>query len=379
MVMTILLYSICTPFLVFTYLLRGIDILTIGIILLPLFLVTMVAIQAALFIAVLPTSRAFKILAALFAFNFVIFVVGIGGTGMIYGMMSAGIADKLDSWDFWGPFLSLLGGIGLTFLLLYAFSVALIMPAAANRGLPIHLACAAVWLAVGLGLATWAYVEKSFAPLAAWAIPATIGYILVLFFAIGEDDQLRPRIRRDIPRPVFLRPLAFIFYSGAAGNIIFCCLAMAISLAISFTAARQLTGYERNDYLDLLNTFRDLAVFAVAYGFSAIALRRFLLKKWVPAKATGLIALLLLSVGALLPSIIGFLLTYQNEKASSIGPWQLFNPGGLLDPDFRDKQMIFVSGWALVMTLVNVPWLYRQARDFRPAPAAPGPAADMAK
>jgi len=61
-VMLVILYSICTPFLVFTYLLRGIDIPTMCIVLVPLFLITIIVIQAAILIATLPTSKPFKIM-----------------------------------------------------------------------------------------------------------------------------------------------------------------------------------------------------------------------------------------------------------------------------------------------------------------------------
>ncbi len=365
-VMLVILYSICTPFLVFTYLLRGIDIPTMCIVLVPLFLITIIVIQAAILIATLPTSKPFKIMLGIG--GLVASMIGlVASIFLIPEIISSGIAADLNTWRFWGPCLTFLAIGILVFILMHSFSIALIMPSTANRALPVRLACFIAWLATGIGLAIWAKVEHHPEPLAAWAIPTIIGFISVFLFAIGEDDKIRIRVRQSIPRPVILRPLAFIFYSGAGGGIVFCCLAMAIALTVSYAAANAIppgVHSSRQNVLKLVENLHGFALFALAYGFSAIAIRRFILRNRFPAKFTGVLALLLVTVGGLVPGIIGVTLVYENMKVDSIGMWQLFNPGGILDPKYRATIIAFVSSWAAGMFLVNSPWLFRQARDF---------------
>ena len=50
-----------------------------------------------------------------------------------------------------------------------------------------------------------------------WLIVLVIRYIQLLI-SINERDSWGPRVARAIPRSQLLRPLAFLFYSGAAGG-----------------------------------------------------------------------------------------------------------------------------------------------------------------
>lgn len=371
-IMTLMLFSICTPYMVFTYLLRGIDIPTMFIVLVPLFLVTVLVIQMALFIAVLPVSKPFKGLLGIVAVGFMIFGLS-GSTVLIFEVIRSGIAGVIDSWEFWGPWLSALTIGILIFALVHSFTIALIMPPSANRAFPVRLACGIAWLTVGIGLAVWAKATHTPKPLAAWVIPTVLGFALAFLFSIGETDKIRARVRQSIPNRMVLRPLAFLFYSGAAGGIFFCCLLVAITLTISLAAAKAIpviatyAGHgndTRQFWIRLVENFHGVFLYVLGYGFSAIAIRRFIFRDRIAPKFNGIIAIFTMMIGALVPSLTGVILTYDNMNIVTLGWWQLTNPASVMDTTFQNTSMIFAGIWAGIMFLIIAPWIFRQARDF---------------
>ncbi|MEY2466613.1 MAG: hypothetical protein QOD03_1134, partial [Verrucomicrobiota bacterium] len=135
--MAVLFFSACMPFMVFTNLLRGIDLPTIGFILICLFLAVCAAIQGAIFVACLPISRTFKILVSLIGLGYL--VPGIFAlVFFFFEMVGSGVGSMMTGSAFWAGFLTsssvVFGGV----VLLYFISVALISPLSTNRALPLR-------------------------------------------------------------------------------------------------------------------------------------------------------------------------------------------------------------------------------------------------
>ena len=135
-VLAILIYSACMPFITLTYLLRGIDLLSIFLLLgFSLFMV-LCGIQSLIFMACLPISRNLKtLLLAGSLFGMMIFT-GTAIGGMRFNLV-CGFGGRMTSWNFWAPVLSVLAGIIMGMGLLYVLSVALIKSPSANPALPI--------------------------------------------------------------------------------------------------------------------------------------------------------------------------------------------------------------------------------------------------
>ncbi|HWC76488.1 MAG TPA: hypothetical protein VG778_03450, partial [Blastocatellia bacterium] len=159
LVITVLIFSACMPFMVFTYWLRGIDLPTIFVMLAFSFLVVAATIQLATFIAAIPANRVFKILLGVLALCMLpqILVVTISGSFALIGL---GIGTQLNSWTFWGPALAVLLILLALIGLLFFMSVALITPVSANRALPVRVYFMTSWLVGGITSAIISYVDR---------------------------------------------------------------------------------------------------------------------------------------------------------------------------------------------------------------------------
>ena len=138
LILTVLLYSACMPFMTFTYLLRGIDLPSIFILLAFNFIIIAIGIQSAILIGCIPANRVFK---AILGVLWLAAVVGIFfATTLLSGeLLNAGIGSRFDSWLFWRGVLSVLG-VGVALIgLLALLSTAVISPLSANRALPVRV------------------------------------------------------------------------------------------------------------------------------------------------------------------------------------------------------------------------------------------------
>ena len=218
--LTVLLYSACMPFMTFTYLLRGVDLLSIFILLALTFIVVAVGIQCAMFIACIPTNRVFKMILSvgwlgIVIVTFITLLILMFAPG---ALLDSGLGSQLDSWKFWRAALAVLVG-GLSLIGICALlSTALISPAATNRALPVRIFITVVWILTGVGAAIWSIGITNFDPIMVWTILHILLHSIGLFIASSEREYLGWRVRRTIPRKWFLRPLAFLFYSGAGGR-----------------------------------------------------------------------------------------------------------------------------------------------------------------
>lgn len=378
-IITVLLYSICIPFMVFTYLLRGIDIPTMFVTLVPMFLMTILAIQGALFIGAVPVSKPFKVLLGLGALGGIMSILT-GGTVLVSEILPSGVGGSLGTWDFWGPALSFLGG-GLILLgLLHCFTVSMIMPAAANRALPVRASSAAAWAIIGLIFFLWAHAPSvnTPEPLMVWVVMSVIGFSFMLLFSISESDVLRLRVRRAIPRWKPLRPLAFLFYSGAAGGIFLCVLVVLLTFAATYAAAEHISPHPPHAHSDRMIEFMDgfhaFFLYILAYGLMAVSIRRFVFRDRIPFKFTAVIAILLIAIGAFLPSVIGLFRIRDIPSAQSLGPWQLGNIGAVwADESYRPMHMLLAQCMAAALTVLNGRWFFNQIKAFMLAPAAARP------
>lgn len=380
---TLLFFSACMPFMAFTNLLRGVDLPTIFLLLVFLFLAVCAAIQVAIFLACLPLSKPFKILLALFGL--------LGASWMVaplvffsWELMRSGLGAMIGGRGFWTGFATTVG-IGLAaVVLLYLLSVALISPTSANRALPLRVYLTVIWLLSGLLSFYWAWKEAAAQAVLPWAILMGLALILAVIVIISSHDELSLRVRRRIPHHPMKRAFAFLFYNGAAGGLVWAALLLTATLGISLTAlawsplwiskTHTLTS---EDFTTFWTMSTATVLYTFAYALTALWLHRTFCRRR-PPKLAGVFAILLPAALALIPNLVLFLFNRLSWKAiEGLQLGSMFNVYALRDEGDRMYHLICAGCWLLVVMVLNAKWFMRQVKNFQPldrAPANPPPA-----
>lgn len=376
----VLFFSVCAPFMVFTNLLRGIDLPTVFVLLVIAFLLSVLSLQTAIFLSCLPASKGLKLLVGLPAGGFMMSLVGIM-TAMSMEMMREGIGSRLGTWDFWGPALS------MTFigLLLFGFfhlaAIALVSPPSANRALPLRAYATGAWFLTFVVAVIWGVGSVTLEPLTGWTACATGILIAGLLIAVSEGDDQSVRIRRTIPESSTKRALAFFFYSGSAGGLAWTCL---LGVATLLIAAVVLNAW----VLDFFSTavlghavsprvfgsapdeweLSQLTLFLYALAYCLYGLfihRRF--QPHRPAIFAGLCSLALPAIWAIVPNLVLFFLNQLSWDAlqeRQLG--NLFNVFALKDRSFVAEHAYCAALMVLVGLWLNFRWFLAQRRAFVP-------------
>jgi hypothetical protein len=369
--MTVLFFSACMPFMAFTNLLRGVDLPTVVFILLCLFLVVCSAVQVAIFLACLPISRVFKILVAL-AGTIALVPLTTGLTFAFFEMMRSGIGSMLmGGTNFWAVFFTTAGMVLAAVVLLYFLSVAMISPPSANRAPPIRIYVTVTWL-IGLVISwIWARQQHDARVILPWMIISLVVLAAALVIVVSNHDVLSLRVRRKIPVQLGRRAVAFLFFNGAAGGLIWIALLAAATLAIAAGALRYLPdwipGMSSLTGGDLFS-FEICTAVTVLYGFSYALTALFVHRQFFsrrPPKLAGVFAILLPGAWALIPSIVLFFLnrlSFQSLEGSQLG--NIFNVFMVKEPNARNAHLLCALLWLVLMVILNLRWFMRQVAVF---------------
>jgi hypothetical protein len=380
LVLAVLVFSACAPFMVFTYLLRGIDLPTILVVLAIDVLMMLLATQFALFVAALPGPRGLKFFLAFLAFI---------ALAVLYFQIMRGISEVIRSgigladegWEVWAGLgvasLAVLCEVGLFFF----WSVALISPPSSNRMAAVRIFVLIQVVLTGVPMFFWSYHSRGGGihyPVTIWLIHSVALLCIQLWISVSERDRIGPRLARSVPRRAWLRPLAFLFTTGAAGGIIlFSLLLIAVLTTSSW-------WHDRHDsmpgHLGLDMAVRSLtaaALFCFCYGLTAVLVRRHVLSNQLRPAFTWLIALLMVGIGSALPSTIAYIVLYDEMRyrTSEPGWWSLTNPfisvyevavAREQGYDYQTMLFWFLACWAALAALGCLPWLTGQMSRFHP-------------
>src|SRR5262245_39066637 len=181
----------------------------------------------------------------------------------------------MGSWEFWAGY----GGLVLlafgVFGLLFVWSVALISPPASNRAFIVRHYTLGFWIATAIGFGICSLHLREPGPMIVWGMIGCLLFSLQMLIAVCERDEWGTRVPLRIPRNFFLRALAFLFYSGAAGGIAFGVIGAVltvIGVAMWYTIVPYTSTY-RPDNEPLL-VIALLAAYAYCYSLSAAVVRR---------------------------------------------------------------------------------------------------------
>ncbi|HEY5232310.1 MAG TPA: hypothetical protein VIK35_02085 [Verrucomicrobiae bacterium] len=362
--MALLFFSACMPFMAFTNLLRGVDLPTVFFILSFLFLVVCATNQIAILFACIPASRPFKVLFALAGF-FASFWVVIPLVTDSFEFMHSGVGTMMADRDFWiGVLTAVVIGLAATGLF-FVLSVALISPPSANRARPVRIYLTVIWLLGGLLSLGWVWRMKEAQFILPWEIMTFVLMMFALLATISNSDQLSLRVRRTIPQSRLKRLVAFIFFNGAAGGLVWA----AMILVATFLLAGQITlAFPKSITVsgESGQWFATTMAYAFAYALMALFIHRKFLSRH-PPKLTGLIAVLLAAAWAIAPSIVLFFLNQLSWKSvEGLQLGNVFNVASLRDVNQRIYHLYFAFGWLQVMIVINAKWFVRQVKNFQP-------------
>jgi hypothetical protein len=380
-VLAVLIFSACTPFMTFTYLLRGIDLPTMLLVVTIDFLTVAMTVQLAIFLAVIPANWAIKGLLLFGGFAALLAIAAITLTSTTT-LIFLGTGTPFDLPAFWAIF-SCNVVLALAIMsLFHTWSVALISPPSANRALGMRLWMLGIWLVTGVVFGVWNQVLASDRndPLSTWVVFQAMLCSLGIIIAINEREQWAPRLARTIPRRWWLRLPAFLLYSGAAGGVLFallqCCLtwvAAQVWQVSPGTGQSGTSGVVRVEPLRLtLQVMAMVVLYTYDYALAAVLVRRVLVQ--VKAIYTWIIMVVLVALGSAVPFLVSFLWLFRDWHFHLHYYVLLGNPFAAVyaagDPRYESRYHVdfffFAGLMAGILTALNVPWSVRQIRGFRP-------------
>jgi hypothetical protein len=400
-VLVLLIFSACAPFLTFTYLLRGIDIPTILFILGVDFVLALWGVAATIFVAVIPATLIIRLVLGLLS------LIGLGylfaaGWGITFMALNFGLFIDVGmmSWQFWGPMLLGLLSIAGICGLFFSWSIAILHPPAANKAWQMRL-CVLAYV-VSLGVASYLVSDalNHYGPFASWFIFAVLLSSLQLFISVNERDHIGPRIKRAIPRNRLLRMAAWLLYSGSAGGVAFSTLlllgTMGTALLVmhfrgdldgyltayyGMAPGRMPSGWQgQGEMLEFVRASFLIGMYTYCYCMTAVVLRTLVLRSQLRPGFTWLISLLLLGLGCVGPVIVMYLFFPDQGYGQRYGEdysVMATNPFDAIDRSTRryetfDRDIFdtdvtaLLAVWAAAVSVGAMPWLFGQLKRFIP-------------
>jgi hypothetical protein len=237
---------------------------------------------------------------------------------------------------------------------------------------------ALLWLVSGLILAYFSVQVGHDGFLGVWLMVVCSLLSLCLLIACNERERWAPRVARTIPQRWWLRPIAFLFYSGAAGGIFWACGLLALTwLAYPYLqqlvpAASRLRGPGGTDVLvNIFQTMGVMFVYVYCYALTAIFLRNTIFR--IQPVHTWVLWITLVALGSAIPFLLTFLLLQRDYHFALHYTWLLTAPPAGMAVVAESSMvtehgtvLLFVFAWAGLVTLLNIPWFFKQIRAFRP-------------
>ena len=361
-VLVTLLYSICLPFLLFTYLLGGFDIPSMFFSLFIGYFFAISMTTLALALAAWASTR--KVLGTL------VILAAIPGLGMIvwsnimmtYGIVSYGISEII-SWEGFAITAYMLTALWLFMKVIESMSVGMLSPPSSNRTRRLRVWASVMIFALTLITLVTAIVIDAFFSSTGdildvfvmfWFFLTTHLALIMMIVAICEPDGYSSRVMLHRPKNSVLRVLAFPYTVGVSGGIAWVALHfLFIAMALPFIHI--LT--KDHTYIDLLD-FSELAGFYtwIIYIVTYAMLGRFLLRLF-PNKlssADGWV-LMLLAIAIFMLGSMAFSYMLDPQYWYRGMAWKYFNPVTAIgESEIRNSGVLTI--FALFAILINILW-----------------------
>lgn len=321
-------YSALAPCIAFTYLMRGIDVITIGLFLVYTFLASLLLSIFGLMMATVTRSRHWQVLLS------VVFVMALLVFGFFWDITILGIivnANSLpyDNSEFWIVNLCVLSfyvPLALLFLLIAAGQVTF---ASENRSTPIRaVLMAPQLLLVGWFIYFWLQFNQD-DPLYVFPVLAGIYAALCGMFLTGETAQLSPRAMRELPQSLLGRMTFTWFNPGSGTGYMFVVLNLLATLLIAAVAI-MIGHIQQIENTPDLGEWLPVAICIFGYVAGYLGLTRVLIvvaRRITPVGmlATFLCHVILATGGVLFPLLLQALVSWGNFTTFEYTSLQLPN------------------------------------------------------
>src|SRR5690606_16283511 len=127
----------------------------------------------------------------------------------------------------------------------------------------------------------WAYIDETYMPIIFWMIVWISVLVLQFFIAITEREEWGVRITRTIPQSPPMKVLAFLFYSGAAGGLLFGLL-LALATGVMGFLHMEFYGRAWDEWRDMDETIHViwlLLMYSFCFTASAVVVRNLFIGK----------------------------------------------------------------------------------------------------
>jgi len=288
----LLFYSTAVPFMVFSYLLRGIDLPTIAFTISLMFLVNVILIQAAITLSVAPLHIVLKLLAALALGGPLVFLA----MAFVFGASAGGFTARLFNFLSWSEMLpiiaTILGNCLLLIGFLFSAGVAFVSPSYANRSSQFRISFTIVWAIFLAEILLWCWYENTgeFLFAAVFGITAALAIGIVLS-GCGRDDLSR-RVRKSIPADPVGRFCSYFLFNGTLSALFWLCGLWVLTAAIvvgfveicssSTQAADVADSYFVRNLSYNLGIGTSVILYTLAYTLLSIFVHRTFFKKRHP-------------------------------------------------------------------------------------------------
>lgn len=374
MIATLLVFA-AAPFLVVSYLLRGIDLPTIAFIIGLDIVVILFCSQLAITIAAMPVSAILRVFAGVVTALFILyFGVAFMSGALFFGGTSV-VSFDAELWKNVGVFVII--AVGLSGLL-FALTVAMLAPVHTDRALLPRAYTTAFWATTGAMAFVAAIDSDDAGPVALWAVIWTIGFSIALALAAGERRDFAGRLLRRVPRRAPFRPLRMLFMSGAATGLVWASLFALGSVACWFAFAALVEGTSVR--LSGRETIVVTSVIPIPLSMLALCLlavwtRDSLLSRWLSHSMTTGIAVLYFGLASTVPLVAAAVLDPRNWEYSDIAAIAPVGPALLTDATDIASLGIFISAVsATLLVLLHARWGFRQFAAYRPVNPSVGSA-----
>ena len=365
-VLTTLIMSACLPFMVFTYFLRGIDLITIFWILAYAFLIIVSSGVLALLLGSLPYGRVVKAFLSLILLALCL-IAFFSTVAMMFWFVEQGFGAAYDTWEFWQVILT----TALIALGLFGFAivlcVALLTPLSANRALPVRIYLTLAWALTLATTIAWSRFAHTNSPLLVWVIIISIVFGMMFFGAVSEREESGARVLRKVSAHPLRRWMAFLFASGAANGLVWASLLGLATLGVVWLWWwRHRFGAEADALRNVLTFASGMFAYFYFYAVFSALLRRHLMRR-LPSHLTWVLGGILLLLGMLVPMLVGFFVMAGNPPDRwSESRWLILSPFalGLSDHDWFYGSI--AAALVLIVTLLNLPWLIARVKAFQP-------------
>lgn len=300
-------YSALAPSIAFTYLLKGVDIASIGLLLLHSFVISVCLSILGLLAATVTRARHWQVLVS------VVLVAALLIATIILDSIFIGMTQEnvpFDSPGFWVANLALLNlalAFGALFLVIAAGQITF---ASENRSTPVRmmlLLMQCMW--IGWLMFLWRWVDDRMSEPFLWIMVfiAAIFWMVAGALMTGETAQLSPRAKRNLPQSLLGRILLTWFNPGSGSGYVFAVVNLLAIIAVQGFACVYALATNDRAPSDPGLFFASLAIFGYVAGYlGVVRLFTSVARKFAPLNMLSVFLLQFLAVvmGAVVPFLL---------------------------------------------------------------------------